>query len=1671
MKKIFKFLTPIAVASMLAGIAFMTACEDKASCSFESNGGTQISSVELVVGSEYTLPVPEKAGYSFEGWYLSADFSGNAVTSIVVGDADVTYYAKWEQLYQVSLDVDGGALSTTSVSLKKNANIYEAVKDLIPTKSGLVFGAWFDGSKELLQTAKMPAKNITLKAKYKVEYTIEFYGQSLTDPTDYSSKIADDVKGYGYVGDTFLSEQVLAGYVEIAHDNMQYEIVLNADKTQNVLRHYFDRRQVSIVFDANYPKGQASSEVSVSGKYGEEFEIPSNYACEGYCLIGWSTSPNGPIVKKANYIATAGVLYNATQEWTPETFVPTTDTVLYGVWSKGYTDLFGGEDYIFHLSSDSNVVYLARGDKFFEGDYEAYELDGKIVKEFSFVNRNIKPSKTLISGRLNGDGTYVYYSTSRADYTSTLYRVGQGLVETESIQLGMADEITYYEEVEGITKESTGTYKLNKNGYYEAKFTTGPKAGKTVVFTLGYVTVEGKYREAFNARNEDEYALQKLPQIAAYNGQLGGYYPMISLDGFGTATMTSYDGSTNTFTYTLQDDVLTLRSETGASDVLKIHTYDFGSGIGVVKGYSLYNSGLDQTFECENGATLVLDGMYNAVYKNGETTIKGVYTATSSALGGILLTIYDNDAQKHLFRLTEEIVYVPDESEGAQPGATVPKYVYSVEEKKTGYAEYYYRMDGEKVYYAPMIVFNDSDVENEIFVYGYNTNDGSFVKVLTATYVFDEKTGLYICTVTDCVSDAVYSTETMDLVPIKTFMFAIDTSSSYPVTYWYYYQTEDGEQELSTAYERVGSNEEKLVFVAGYAVYTLGESVTVYSYSEKEDHILLSSGAAKKYVVLDKANKTFDVLDYAPYNVSLRNIVNGTVNHNTYFRFTGKNGEVVYYVNKVAKQGTLTEEGATEWGTMVYLFTYVDGGTTKTIRFIEYSAGEKVYSVYNENYAKTYTVGTATLKLDGYGYAATYATIDKKEAGGYWVNGKVICVQLSSGTRYFDVSQDGKSATLRGLEYGDHEVVDNQEENGWTINFDGYNKYSVKYGSSSAIRGTYEIVNGTFVLSSFTYETKTFTWKGELKDDAFFVAHEEIVKTYVHQEDWSVLTLDAYGNAVKYTKEGNRETGSYLLLDESLLYYANQAGTSAGIYECREDGTLVPIKPSGKSYYSKDLKALQFTEYGFVIVNGAQRYFYNEVDGQVTIYRRPVESDTATPNEYGFIEESFGSFEDTVSYGEVQYYANSVYGNIEFNRDSVDYVIPAGQKDGQTIYAQFQDLYFTPTGVEEFAVIGNIMLYIPPMAEGEQGTTQSLSCQIVRQIVDDAVQTYVVIGTNGNGYYRIDILVEFNGVEGSSYDITAMNYVMEVQAYTFLDMYYRLYSMMGAGYANAFENKYGTIKFYQEYDKQGNVGSLKAEGSFGEYFPQIRDLNGKTISFKNVDVVNTSGIYTMQFTASDNYVYKMYVGLKPHSAFSVPGFAVYAFTRQETLLVGDYKVEVGRVLFSEESIEIGSIFSVGLSKNGADVNDDDDQVEMLTLSKDKVYFIVRTFEDSQLVKTTYYEITFNTQSSGSLETSNTVQPYTSVIVTEMEVETVKTKGKDFVDFDKNSDKALVVVIGNKMYAVESSEKKADGSYVIVTMSGTTYTIVIEEVTSGEEGSEVTTKVAVITEVKEEPSEN
>lgn len=55
-----------------------------------TNGGTFAENATFEEGK---LATPEKAGYTFKGWYENAEFDGNAVTTAETGK---TYYAKWE---------------------------------------------------------------------------------------------------------------------------------------------------------------------------------------------------------------------------------------------------------------------------------------------------------------------------------------------------------------------------------------------------------------------------------------------------------------------------------------------------------------------------------------------------------------------------------------------------------------------------------------------------------------------------------------------------------------------------------------------------------------------------------------------------------------------------------------------------------------------------------------------------------------------------------------------------------------------------------------------------------------------------------------------------------------------------------------------------------------------------------------------------------------------------------------------------------------------------------------------------------------------------------------------------------------------------------------------------------------------------------------------------------------------------------------------------------------------------------------------------------------------------------------------------------------------------------------------------------------------------------------
>lgn len=132
-----------------------------------------------VESSELTLIAPTKDGYTFEGWYDNADFTGSAITSIVTGSfGDLTLHAKYSPVeYAITYNLNGGTNS------ENNPDVY-TIEDAditlsAPTLDGYYFVGWFDNAAftgvpvSTITTADMVA--IEVFARYMaIDYTITY---------------------------------------------------------------------------------------------------------------------------------------------------------------------------------------------------------------------------------------------------------------------------------------------------------------------------------------------------------------------------------------------------------------------------------------------------------------------------------------------------------------------------------------------------------------------------------------------------------------------------------------------------------------------------------------------------------------------------------------------------------------------------------------------------------------------------------------------------------------------------------------------------------------------------------------------------------------------------------------------------------------------------------------------------------------------------------------------------------------------------------------------------------------------------------------------------------------------------------------------------------------------------------------------------------------------------------------------------------------------------------------------------------------------------------------------------------------------------------------------------------------------------------------------------------
>ncbi len=1645
-----------AILALLAVIAcslcaLVVACDNSLTVSFNTDGGSSIEAVKVENGAQYELPTPEKDGYRFEGWYLAQDFSGEKVTSITVTD-NTTVYAKWTQLFTVTLDAKGGTLSQTTVVLTAGENVYNAVSTLTPVKTDNKFDAWYNNQTQLTTSYTMPEENITLTAKYKVAYKVEVYKQNAQLDGYEAPEVTTE---YEFAGKTISPEVSLTGFVETQTDNSVYSIKLSENASENVIKLYFNREVYNVSFNTNLPNGE-STVTSQEVTFGNSVNVPNDLTFDGYVLAGWSTTPNGDVEYPSNYID--NVAYKSETHVDGAAFSPERHTVLYAVWQKGYSDMFGSSDNIYLIGEK---IYLSRGGVFFIGSYNAKD------KTFEFVISDTN----VLSGTFLTDQFYCYYDETRAVFTA--YKFSYGFTQRGSFG-GILEDDTYilldgYNGIEMFntnTEDGTtlsvlkGTY-LIEDGYFYVTFTDrdGEAIKEEMTLFLGTLT-DG--RNVFMIKDEEAATLGKLTRAGMYNGQLVTYKPeyySFVLDGFFTATY-QVDTQTQDFIYYLDGDKLYIYDSNMALQI-EARLVDFNG----TKTYFIYDKEYDLDITTTDGATFVSDGLYNATYTKGETTISGMFeqNMVASFAGGNLFTIIQENGAKVTFRITATDV-TPEPAEGEKPSE--PVYEYEVEQIPEGYAEYCY-FDGSSAYFKFYIILNE-DEEGKANFYALNSETKEVVKVATGTYVLDQATGLYTYTITEHFN-VVSDSEPIDVSKMSKIVFGVSNlefsnGNTYDVMYLYSVTANDVDAtvtDYTTVYTSTNYAQDSttITTVGIFATLTVGDKSASGMYQIAESKLsetgyliaVTFEDGSVLYAEINQEAKTITLFTENAYTAYRLN-ADGTTNQEETLVYNGKGGVTYTDAEGVVYVGSVVE---TELKTVLEAPVKQFVCDTKTFYFFELSASNTAYfSVWSQTAAKEYTSEEdGELFIDGCGLYLEYTDmLGNKYQGYYTIPEEGVIVGMFTTTTsqlylYFDIN--GDKFTLRGLEEGTYLLMDNMNIDGTLINLDGYKTakvYTVTTDEEgqpveNVIDTTEYVLTDGYITFTYTQGAKEITVKGVIGRytsggntyNAIFIEHNEVVATYVTPEDWSVLVLDSLGNAKRYNTKGRVEYGTAMLITDTMLYYVNNSATNAGIYRYNtETGEAELVNFSPRSYYTSNFESLLFTKYGFAIFNGETRYYYDVDDnGNCVIYTRDKDNEKA--NEYGFIREEFGQFDATKQYNGKEYYITNA-DTLLFKRDEANadkYPLTYTDANNEKVKYNVTNLIFTPSG--------------KPEMNGVQGTVvvgdRTRTCYVYRTLLEDG--TYYSYVRIDNYYLDIELNYrgedEFTAESKSTYSFSSLK-----SEIVYLPDTYHTMTVFGAMFGISIENTYGQIKLLEYYTEAGDGLGQTMYVDFYEKSGMIDMLGNAQFSIVSTEYFSTGSIVTVPFE-KDGYQMCFHFTLVQNAYTGAVGYQVVAITNVQTLTVDGYTLRIEYSIASDSSNYVDRVYTLSLEKG---TGEDAERIEYeagYIISDTKLALYVYTYNDGTTVVNggDYYEIDLTLKEYAEGETQPAAPIYTAVTITKTAMTIYYTaEGSSYVLMA--GDKVVMYVVGSTKTPVSQSSYDSATSTYTFEIGGKTYTVTIAD---------------------------
>lgn len=240
------------------------------------------------------IPLPEKDGAVFEGWYTAADYFGEPITQIQCAGENVQLFAKWsDAVYTVRYELNGGVLhGEENPESVTSAGGYELKA---PVRQGYIFLGWYDqpyGGERYESVGGDSAKNITLYALWQkcddlftVYYDLNGGEPNAENPVSVGAGEVHKLNGASRTGYTFL------GWNTEKDGSGEYvEYLYGVDETLYLYAVFEPKAYViRYIFEGAY-EGEESNPNTVV--YGESVTLLP-VELYGHEFIGWYDAKEG----------------------------------------------------------------------------------------------------------------------------------------------------------------------------------------------------------------------------------------------------------------------------------------------------------------------------------------------------------------------------------------------------------------------------------------------------------------------------------------------------------------------------------------------------------------------------------------------------------------------------------------------------------------------------------------------------------------------------------------------------------------------------------------------------------------------------------------------------------------------------------------------------------------------------------------------------------------------------------------------------------------------------------------------------------------------------------------------------------------------------------------------------------------------------------------------------------------------------------------------------------------------------------------------------------------------------------------------------------------------------------------------------------------------------------